>query len=488
MLEKLNTIKDSLGFLYPEIVLTAGVLLLICFSFFKNIKASFASAFAIVICATVIILIFNDLRPALSLFGGILQKENLSDAFKILINISAILTCLMSLKKNEENKSFNPEYYALILSILLGGHFLLMSNNLLMVFLSLEIISISSYILAGFGADRKGSEGSLKYFLFGSVASALMLYGFTLLYGISGTLDFSSESFARALIENDSPLLLIAGFMALAGMFFKISAAPMHLWTPDVYESAPMPVVAFFSVAPKLAGLGILAKFILAINAYSQTSADWQVLLASVTILTLLIGNFAALAQKNAKRMMAYSSIAQSGFLLIGIVAFLPQGIQFMVFYATVYVVMNYLVFLFLQYFESRGIADIEAFKGIGKSAVFPSICLLIGLIALTGLPPTAGFTGKLFIFSALWESYQLSQKPILLWLLIFGLLNTVVSLFYYLKIPYFSFIKEGQHAEKQNFLIPENLLGLILVVVILSFFFLPGVLMGWINKVNFVF
>lgn len=184
---------------------------------------------------------------------------------------------------------------------------------------------------------------------------------------------------------------------------------------------------------------------------------------------------------------MSYSSIAQAGFLLIGVVAFLPQGIHFMLFYATVYVAMNFLVFIYLQYFEKNGFVTIAEFEGIGKTFLWPSVFLLVGFVALTGLPPTGGFTAKLFIFSSLWDAYQLSGKNILLWLLIFGLLNTVVSLFYYLRIPYYAFIKNRSINITTNILAFENLFGLILVLLILLFFFSPGLLMGWINKITFV-
>jgi NADH-quinone oxidoreductase subunit N len=184
---------------------------------------------------------------------------------------------------------------------------------------------------------------------------------------------------------------------------------------------------------------------------------------------------------------MAYSSIAQSGFLLVGVVAFLPQGMQFMLFYATVYVIMNFLVFIYLQSFENIGLETIASYQGLGRQRVWPMVFLLVGMVALTGLPPTVGFTGKLFIFSALWEAYALSGKPVLLWLLVIGLLNTVVSLFYYLRIPYFAFIKNGESAPSTNKLTFENLFGLLLVLLLLVLFFSPGLLMGWINKITFV-
>jgi NADH-quinone oxidoreductase subunit N len=215
---------------------------------------------------------------------------------------------------------------------------------------------------------------------------------------------------------------------------------------------------------------------------------NWELVLAGVATLTLTVGNFSALWQKGVKRLMAYSSIAQSGFLLLGIVAGSHEGAKFMLFYATVYVALTYVVFIYLQHFENSGFTTIADFAGVGKVAVLPMIFLLVGFIGLTGLPPTAGFSGKLFLFSSIWESYRISEEGILLLLMIFGLLNTVVSLFYYLRIPYFAFIRPSKITPRQNILAFENLLAGILVLVILLLFFSPQLLMGWINKSNFVF
>jgi NADH-quinone oxidoreductase subunit N len=314
-----------------------------------------------------------------------------------------------------------------------------------------------------------------------------MLYGFSVFYGMTGTLDFTSPDFFNSLIEHPSPMLLIAGFMGLAGFLFKMAAAPMHPWAPDVYEAAPVPVIAFLSVAPKVAALGILTKFLLALHLFGQGIYDWQAVIAVISIVTITFGNFSALWQKNPKRMMGYSSIAQSGFLLVGVAAFLPEGMHFMLFYAAVYLLMNFAVFIYLGFFEKQGIFSISSFSGQGKVFTWASAGLAIALIALTGLPPTAGFSAKLFIFSGLWEAYEATRKSLLLWLLFFGLLNTVVSLFYYLRIPYFAYIREGGGLVAQKNAAFQNFLGLILVVLIVVIFLMPGLLMGWINKINFV-
>ncbi len=486
--DKLELIRMSISFFIPELILIVGILLIIIVGLIKKESLTLLTFFSFGIFGMSlwfgVIQAQQNILPV-NLFINMIRVDGFSGYLKILIDIGALLTVLMTWRKQKEQKHL-PEYYAMILAVVLGAHLLVMSMNLIMVFLSLELISISSYILAGFSFSRKGSEGGLKYFLFGSVASAVMLYGFSLLYGLTGSLDFST--FISHQMVKNPPLFLIGGFMALVGFFYKIAAAPLHPWSPDVYEAAPMPIVAFFSVVPKLAGIGVLSKFILTVNIMSQSAYPWQIIICIVAMLSLTVGNFSALWQKNVKRLMAYSSIAQSGFLFVGVATFLPQGIHYMLFYATVYMLMNFLVFIYLQQFESQGMHEISSFIGVGRSQPLASIFLLVGFIALIGLPPTAGFMGKFFVFSSLWESYQLSGQSILLWLFIFGLLNAVISLFYYLRIPYYAFIKSGESNIKTNILTFENLLGLILVMGILYLFFNPGLLMGWINKINFVF
>lgn len=190
------------------------------------------------------------------------------------------------------------EYFSLLLATTLGANLLVMSTDFIMVILSLELISISSYLLTGFHFTKEGSEGSLKYFLFGSAATAVMIYGISLLFGFTETFQFASSQFVSKLTAVDSPLLLISGFFVLGGFLFKSSAAPFHLWAPDVYESAPLPVVAFFSVVPKLAGIAALMKFTLAMHLFGQASFDWQSILATVAIISIVIGNASALWQK----------------------------------------------------------------------------------------------------------------------------------------------------------------------------------------------
>jgi NADH-quinone oxidoreductase subunit N len=494
--EALYSIKAGTYLLIPELILTTGIIAIVILGFFRPRNENLSLILTLFFFAATFVSIAFEGQVNAQLFGGMIQKESFSGFLKLLLNASGLFTIVMALNKSQI-RQHRSEFSIMLIAVVLGGHFLLMSNNLLMIFLSMEVVSISSYVVAGFAFNKQGSEGSLKFFLFGSVASAVMLYGFSIFYGITGTLIFTSERFANALAGNEGIIVLVAGAMSLAGMLFKIAAAPMHPWAPDVYEAAPYPVLAFLSTVPKLAGIGILSKFIIALYAYGQSEYDWQVIIALVSMLTITVGNFAALAQKNPKRLMAYSSIAQSGFLLIGVSALMPQGLHFMLFYAAIYVLMNFTVFICLSFFEKAEVVSITDFSATGRIYAVISILLLVGLISLTGLPPTSGFTGKLFIFSALWQSYELSGKTVLLWLLIMGLLNTVVSLFYYLKIPFYAFLKDrpntaetipGNPVSREKFIGIQNLLAVILVLLILALFFAPGLLMGWINKVNFVF
>jgi NADH-quinone oxidoreductase subunit N len=479
----LHEVSASLPHFATELFLGSSILILIFIGLFRNAKRRVLhSAAAFFFLISFILAILQLERTSGVIFNGMFRTGNsFADYFKILFSISGFLTVAMTWRSEKKQLRLS-EFYALLFTVVLGANLLAMAENLLAVFLALEMISIPSYVLTGFSFDKKATEGSLKYFLFGSISSAVMVYGISILYGIFGTLNYTEFHLPG---PDSLTLFYIAGTFTLAGFLFKIAAVPMHPWAPDVYESAPMPVVAFFSVVPKIAGVAILMKFVLYCI---PAGIHWQLVISGIAILTLLAGNFSALWQKNVRRLMAYSSIAQSGFLLVSVAAGSLQGAEALVFYSSIYVLMTFLLFFYLQNFENRAFTTIAAFEGTGKAFLWPSIFMLIGFIALTGLPPTAGFTGKLFLFSALWESYAATGNQPLLWLLVFGLLNTVVSLFYYLRIPYYAFIRPQQHDIPTNNLRFENLLGGFLVLLILLLFFSPQLLMGWINKGNFAF
>ena len=328
----------------------------------------------------------------------------------------------------------------------------------------------------------------MKYVLFGGVASATMLYGMSWLYGFTSTLDITSEQFTIGL-QGAAPLpLAIALVMVLGGFVFKLGAFPFHIWSPDVYEAAPTPVVAVFSTLPKLAALTVIFRFIT--NVHVVAAFDWQLWLGIIATLSMTVGNFSALWQKNAKRMLAYSSIAHAGFLLVGLLAYSTAGNVATIFYASVYLLMNFGAFLLVIWLQKMvGSTNIRDFSGLGNQYPYLSTLVLIVMLALTGLPPTAGFSAKLLIFSSLWETWQGGGNPLLLWIFIFGLFNTVLALFYYLKIPYYLFFKKNQAScISERFQWSTVVWGTIFILPLLLLFFKPDWLLGFLNNANFAY
>jgi NADH-quinone oxidoreductase subunit N len=489
--DQLTGINESLTFLLPEGWLCLGIVLLIIGSMIKRIPpATFYGATLGFLIVNGILLFIHWPQVPFRLMGGLIRVDDFSTFFKMLTTVGALLTLLIDNRRDRL-----AEYYLLILSVVIGSHFLLMSMSLIMVVLALELISISSYVLATglesteVSAQKKSAEAAWKYFLFGSASTAIMVFGMSYLFGLTGTLDFASNDFVNKLIEIKSPLLLIGGLMALTGFLFKVTAVPFHLWAPDVYEATPTPIVAFFSVVPKLAGLGILAKFILALHLFGQSVVDWSLLIGILALASILVGSLAALAQTNAKRMMAYSSIAQSGFLLAALSTISMDGLRIAIFYSSVFLVTNLLIFhILVQAEEQFKSSEMGTYSGWGYISVLPSVGMVMGMISLVGLPPTGGFMAKLFLFSGLWKKFDDSGQYFFLLLFSLGLLAAVISLFFYLRLPYYLFLRKPPiDLSTKKTGLHTNLLTIILVMLLFGLFFLPGLLMGWANKVNFV-
>ncbi|MCY7351531.1 MAG: NADH-quinone oxidoreductase subunit N [Cytophagaceae bacterium] len=380
------------------------------------------------------------------LFGRMLLLDEQAIFFKALVTLAAVV---MVLHIRLTGYRLAGEVYSLLLALLLGLYLLTMAVNLLSIYLAIELISITSYVLTGFMGDRRGAEGAVKYALFGAISAAVMLYGMSLLYGLTGTLNITDPAFSRHLAQADGFAVGVSLVLTLAGLFFKISAVPFHLWNPDVYEAAPTPVVSFFSVAPKAAAFLVLMRFEVALP------FEWAVLLAGVALLTLTVGNFSALWQGEAKRMLAYSSIAQSGFVLVGLAAATDFGLRSATFYLATYLFATMGAFLLLdllvapakqrtESLPSAGGSSLrfERFYGLGLRRPALGVGVVLVMMALVGFPLTAGFSAKLLIFSALWETYQNSGNTLLGVLLVFGLLNTAVSLVYYLRLPFVLFFR----------------------------------------------
>lgn len=494
---QLNQIFQSIDALLPELLLSISFLLMILIDLilYRKLKKTaqivtknnrinrimlLINLIALVITLNQIAQQFYVTNDAF-LFGKMLILDTKAILFKFLIVLSTIFT-LAHIYVTK--KDFIAEFYPILISMVIGLCLMTMSVNLLMIYLSIEIVSVSSYILTTIDKTRKSTESGLKYVLFGASASAIMLYGMSLLYGMTGTLDITSPEFSRGLSQIDLVASTVAIVLIISGFLFKISASPFHVWTPDVYESAPTPVVAFFSVAPKIAG------FLVAIRFYSAVPNNLQTITAVLAMASITFGNFSALWQNNAKRLLAYSTIAHSGFMLIGLVTMSQLGLTSIVFYLIITLFANLAAFLLVDYAEQLPVnykitndrSLITKFSGLGRINPFYGILILIVMISLAGLPPTAGFFAKLNIFSALWETYQTTNQPILLWLFIFGLFNTAIALFFYLKIPYYLFFKEPLENQKFELNSKQYFLVIILILPILILFFKADWLMDLIS------
>jgi len=487
---KLSVLTESLDFIGSELVLLTSLLLFLILDLMFVDKAyRVIYLLSLLVTCLVVYLAVQQLTPGLQgpvpLFLNMLELNHLSISWKVILDLGLLLSLLVHLRS--EQPKFKVETIVMFFAITIGAHLLVMSSNLLMAYLSIELMSIAAYVMTTYGLKANSYESAIKYLLFGGVSSAIMIYGISMIYAFTGTLQFSDPIFIEKLLEVNTFSVGAAGVMILLGILFKLSAAPMHVWAPDVYQLAPTPVVNFFSLVPKIAGLAFVITWIMNINLFGLGEINWPQIIGFIAVASLVVGNFSALWQANVKRMLAYSSIAQSGFLLLGLAAFSETGLNAIVFYSIIYLVMNTGAFLLVQYFENKFDAyEFKDYKGLIKQSPYLGVLFLIVLISLTGLPPTAGFMAKLFIFSALWEFYATTGQSWIIFIFAFGLLNVVIALIYYLKIPYFMIFKESPDSKVYEISIFENFLATILVVIIFVLFFKPEWLMNMINSVNF--
>jgi NADH-quinone oxidoreductase subunit N len=406
-------------------------------------------------------------------FNPLLYLDRQAVFFKLMIILAWIFTLVhVRILKYD----FPAEFNALLIAAVGGLNLLVMSTHFLTIYLCLEVVSISSYLLVAISPYKKAAEGGIKYLLFGAASSAVMLYGISLIYGLTGTLDISSENMTNGLLDNPGIVITTAIVLTLAGLLFKLSLVPFHVWAPDVYESAPTPLVSFLSVAPKAAVVLVMMRLA------GVLPAQYLPVLGGIALISILFGNVAALWQTNARRLLAYSSIAQAGYLLVGIVAYSRLGFETAVFYTAVYLLINMAAFFLIDLLQPESSTELNHFEGLGKRQLWVSGALTVMMIALAGLPPTGGFTSKLLVFSALWDSYHQQGIPWMLWLFVGGILNAAISLAYYLRLPYLLFFKDANPlAVMPNDSSAGKILAGILLALVLFIFFDPNWLMQWI-------
>ena len=411
-------------------------------------------------------------------FSYMVAVDPFAAYFKFMIVLTAILVTAFSMrsKEIEAYASRNGEYYMLLAGMVLGMLMMVGSANILLIYLAFEVTSLSSYVLTGFTKrSPRSAEASIKYIVYGSVSSAVMIYGISLLVGLTATTDlYSMASVLGSGMLADSALLLnLSVLMILVGMGFKIAVVPFHFWAPDVYEGAPFPVASVLAVGSKIAAFGLLIRFFLVAFSVELSpgawmpvaGVRWDLLLGVMAALAMLVGNLTALRQENIKRMLAYSSIAHAGYLLMGLVVLTGEGLTALMFYLFVYLFMNLGAFYVAMLFSDKaGVDTIAEYKGLGHRAPLQGVALTLFLVSLTGLPPTGGFVAKLFLFgSAISAGW--------IWLVVVAGIATIISLFYYIRVVrvmYFEQPEEG--AGRLEFSTDTRIVLLFLLIPTLMF------------------
>jgi NADH-quinone oxidoreductase subunit N len=421
---------DLIRFL-PEIILTiAGTLLMVLEPILNRRTSSLFGHLSLVsLIAALGGAIFAYTHAGLA-FGGMLIVDGFATFFRVLVIAVGVLTILPSYGFLRRQDAETGEFHALLLFSIAGQCLMAAANDLIIIFIGLEISSIASYILAGYlRDDKRANEAALKYFLLGSFATAFFLYGVALIYGATGTINLTAVR--AAISEQNAPSALFIGIAAalmFVGLGFKISASPFQIWAPDVYQGAPTPVAAFLSAGPKAAAFAIFLRIFM--TAFEPIAGGWGPLVWTSALLSMTIGNFAALLQSNIKRMLAYSSIAHAGYVLVALRASSEIGTAAAMFYLAAYGFMNMGAFSVVSHLSGKGerYLSVEDFSGLGQKQPFAAAMLSIFLLSLIGVPLTGGFFGKFYIFKAALESN-------LVWLTVLGLLNSAVAAFYYLRI-----------------------------------------------------
>jgi NADH-quinone oxidoreductase subunit N len=440
----MDEILRSLNRFGPELIVTAALLLVVLVdasgiaarNALNRLLSALGLVAALVACPALA-------RPEATgpVFSGMLQVDPMGVFFKVLI-LGASLLLLLSFTFRNSRELFGlgqGEFYALLLALTFSNLLLAASNDIVMLYLSLEMVSITSYVMVAYlKGDRMSNEASLKYLLFGAVSTGAMLYGLSLLFGLTGATEFSriQEALVTGLTDQNRFAAYAIALLVFTGFAFKTAAVPAHFWCPDVYQGAPTPVTALLSVAPKAAGFAVMLRFFFgSLSSPLQApldlvgTLDWPAMLMTVSILTMTVGNVAALTQTNMKRLLAYSSIAHAGFILMGVVALSETGARGLMVYLLAYVFMNLGAFLVVTLVHRQdGTFDLRDYAGLVRRSPFLTFAMAVFVLSLVGIPPLVGYLGKLYVFAAAVESglYTLAVA---------GALNAALGAYYYFRI-----------------------------------------------------
>jgi NADH-quinone oxidoreductase subunit N len=466
--------------LAPEIALSVlGMGLLVVASFGRGVSSRTAAAisFAGLVGTAALVLWAAGRAPGASAFlAGLFVLDGYAVFWKLVLLAATAVVVVLSCRFLEEGGYRAGEFYALLLLAATGMLFMVSGASLLSIWISLELMALASYILSGyFKLERKSTEAALKYFILGALSSGILLYGISLLYGATGTVQLSALAARLPAALSAGGLLVPVGWLLLAaGLFFKVAAVPFHVWTPDVYVGAPTPVTAFLAAGSKAASFAILARIFL--QGLPGLAADWQVIVAAVAAVSMIWGNLAALTQTNVKRMLAYSSIAHAGYALMGVLAATRDGLWALMFYVLAYTLITTGAFgtvILLERKEYAGETYAD-YAGLARRSPALAALMLIFMLALTGLPPTGGFFGKVYLFAAAIQSGWT-------WVAVIGVLTSAISLYYYLGIAVQMYFKDAEETTPQPLRSPA-LVGAIafcaIVTVLLGIF--PGPVVEW--------
>lgn len=429
---------ESLKHFIPEMVLLGGAFLIFTLDFLIQNKRVISGLTLLTL--TVTLCCCQQPTTALPLFSGFFYLDSFAHFFRYFALLAVFITLLMSYAYTPLRNRYEGEFYGLFLFMAFALILIGAANNLLMIFLAVEFVSLLSYLLVGFlKQDAKAKESAVKYLLFGSVCSAVMLYGMSLAYGAAGSLELSviGNAFIFTAMK---PLAMLAMFFFFVGLGFKISMAPFHMWAPDVYEGAPTPVTAFLTVAPKALGFAVLMRVIATV--FPAISHQSAVVLTVLSMLTMTIGNITAVSQNNIKRFLAYSSIAQAGYILMGLAAFSRLGQDGILIYLLAYLFTNLGAFAVVTYVEGQtGSDDLKTYAGLSRRAPAAAFLMAVFLLSLAGLPPLAGFIGKYYVFAAAIQENFIT-------LTVVAAVNSVIAAYYYFRIIRLMYLTEPEGPE----------------------------------------
>ena len=444
---------QSIQYFLPELILVLTILFVIVCDLIPSVsRYSFnLTLFGLLFMG---LMMFINGPSGEYIFNKMLIDDMFSFYFNSIILLSTFSIIVVSRYSKELNDEYRIEYNVLLLVVLLGMFLMTSSINLVMIYLSLELVSIPSYILAGMlKSDKKSNEAALKYVIFGSFSSGLMLIGFSWLYGLSGSTNIYEVYSSLSLLDDQSAVLLSILFI-LVGFGYKVSMVPFHYWTPDVYEGSPITVTAFLSAAPKAAGFALFIRTFFVLFSDSGTflgsspilDINWPLLLAILSGATMTIGNLLALRQDNVKRMLAYSTISHVGFMLMALCAMNVEAIAGIMFYLLMYSFMNLSAFYMVLFASNKlNAVNVDDWNGLAFRTPILSAFMVISLVSLAGLPPTSGFIGKVYLFRSLFYDKEF------FWLAIVGILNSVVSLYYYFRIVKAMYFKKSEETSMIN-------------------------------------